>query len=517
VNYPVWYLPSIGGAIIIAFVAIVHVVVSHFAVGGGLWLVLTEKKAYREKKEFILEYVKKHTLFFMLLTMVFGSMTGVGIWFTISLISPDATSVLIHTFVFGWAIEWVFFVIEILTAFLYFYTFRKISEKTHLLIGWIYFLAALASLFVINAILSFMLTPGQWLETKSFWHGILNPTYLPSTVFRTFLSFALAGGYALLTAARKYKGAERSELVAYNGKWIFYSMLGMIPSLIWYFLSLPELTRQGLKGTSFIMVHSMYFLVIGLIIFLLLTLFFTLWKSKKLNFTWSLVVLISIFIFFSAFEFIREAGRKPFIIRNYMYSSGLKVADIEKLEGKSILNHSKWVQNKEINEHNILSAGEEIFMIQCYACHTLGFKNNILPGLKNWNEKRISTVLKNLKGITPFMPPFIGTEQERGALAKWLYSKAPKDGEFVKEGSLPLPAQGERIFKQQCSLCHEIDDPEGILPRLLQYQSIDEITNILGKLDSLNEDMPAFEGNDQEKKALAEYLFKLRAEEKKDD
>ena len=122
-------MPSIGGGIIIAFVAIVHVVVSHFAVGGGLWLVITEKKAYREKKDFILEYVKKHTLFFMLLTMVFGSMTGVGIWITISLVSPDATSHLIHTFVFGWAIEWVFFVVEIVTAFLYFYTFKKISEK----------------------------------------------------------------------------------------------------------------------------------------------------------------------------------------------------------------------------------------------------------------------------------------------------------------------------------------------------------------------------------------------------
>ena len=141
-NYPVWYIPAVGGPLIIALVAIVHVVVSHFAVGGGLWLVVTEKKAYKEKKEFILEYVKKHTLFFMLLTMVFGAMTGVGIWFTIALINPDATSALIHFFVFGWAIEWVFFVIEIVTAFLYFYTFKKIPGKTHLLIGWIYFIAA---------------------------------------------------------------------------------------------------------------------------------------------------------------------------------------------------------------------------------------------------------------------------------------------------------------------------------------------------------------------------------------
>ena len=88
-NYPVWYISTVGGPLVIALMAIVHVMVSHFAVGGGLWLVLTEKRARRLQKPFMLEYVKKHTLFFMLLTMVFGALTGVGIWFTISLAGPE--------------------------------------------------------------------------------------------------------------------------------------------------------------------------------------------------------------------------------------------------------------------------------------------------------------------------------------------------------------------------------------------------------------------------------------------
>jgi len=48
-NYPVWYVPAFGGGLLIAMVAIVHVFVSHFAVGGGLYLVLAERKALREK------------------------------------------------------------------------------------------------------------------------------------------------------------------------------------------------------------------------------------------------------------------------------------------------------------------------------------------------------------------------------------------------------------------------------------------------------------------------------------
>ena len=42
-NYPIWDVPLISGGIVIAIVAIVHVFISHFAVGGGLYLVLTER------------------------------------------------------------------------------------------------------------------------------------------------------------------------------------------------------------------------------------------------------------------------------------------------------------------------------------------------------------------------------------------------------------------------------------------------------------------------------------------
>ena len=102
-NYPVWQL-GIPGGLLIAFIAVIHVFVSHFAVGGGAYLVLTERKAYRENDPALLAYVREHSKFFALLTVVFGAVTGVGIWITIGLVSPEATSSLIHTFVWGWAI-----------------------------------------------------------------------------------------------------------------------------------------------------------------------------------------------------------------------------------------------------------------------------------------------------------------------------------------------------------------------------------------------------------------------------
>ena len=124
-NYPVWEIPILGGGLLVAIIATVHVYIAHFAVGGGLFLVLTEMKARRENDTGMLEYVQSHTKFFLLITMVIGALTGVGIWLVISVLHPSATSVLIHTFVFGWATEWVFFIIEIVSLLVYYFTFQK--------------------------------------------------------------------------------------------------------------------------------------------------------------------------------------------------------------------------------------------------------------------------------------------------------------------------------------------------------------------------------------------------------
>ena len=181
-NYPVWELQAAGGGLLIALVAVIHVYIAHFAVGGGLLLVLTEIKARRMGSQALLDYARHHTKFFLLLTMVGGGVTGVGIWFTIALLNPAATSVLIHTFVFGWAAEWVCFAGEIVALLVYYYGFDRLSAKDHLRVGWLYFIFAWLSLFWVNGIIDFMLTPGRFPETGNFWDGFFNPSMWPANI-----------------------------------------------------------------------------------------------------------------------------------------------------------------------------------------------------------------------------------------------------------------------------------------------------------------------------------------------
>jgi len=511
-NYPVWYLPTLGGGFLIALIAVTHVFVSHFAVGGGLFLIFAEKKGYKENDNGVLEYTKNHAKFFLLITMVFGSISGVGIWLIISLVQPAATSLLIHTFVFGWATEWVFFVIEIVAAFVYYYTFGKMDRKTHLKVGMVYFFAAWMSLFLIAGIIAFMLTPGNWVENPSFWTGFLNPSFIPSVFFRTFVSTMLAGSFGLLTASFVKDIDLKSKMSSFCGKWTLISLILALPTRLWYISTLPETAKSlalGKSPTIKIAFHyGFYAVVILMVIALLLAIIKPKFNYKPVAF----IAFICSFVFMGAFEYTREGARRPFVINKVMYSNGVLVKNMEKLNKEGFLVNAKWVQTKEINESSILKAGEEIFINQCYACHTLhGFNNDLVIRTKSMSFNALKGYLKKIHKIRVFMPPFIGTEKEMEALAAFIVKDLHgKEIIFEKKKSVN---KGKSLFEDNCSSCHEFDDINEYVKQL----SIDKIKTMLPKLSSFNEDMPDFEGTDDEINTLANFLLSSNTEEENVD
>ncbi len=114
-DYPIWNL-AMGGGVLIGIVSILHVWVSHFAIGGGLAIAVVETLAVRRGDRSLRDLAKRGSLMLILISTVFGAISGVGIWITIGLVQPAATSALIHNFVWGWAIEYAFFILEVATA-----------------------------------------------------------------------------------------------------------------------------------------------------------------------------------------------------------------------------------------------------------------------------------------------------------------------------------------------------------------------------------------------------------------
>lgn len=420
-NYPVWYLPDTGGSLLIAIIAIIHVVIAHLAVGGGLFLVLTEIKAYRSGNNAILDYVRSHTWFFLLLTMVLGGVTGVGIWFIISLVNPAGTSLLIHEFVFGWAIEWVFFICEIIALLIYHYRWEKMSRRNHLVAGWLYFIFAWLSLFIINGILGFMLTPGNWTETGSFWQGFFNPSFLPSLLFRTSIAIIIAGVFGLVTASFRKHKKIRDDIYRYCAKWMYFPLVVLALTGFYYttvispeaFNNVFHLNPEGKIFQKIIIDASI--ILFGLGLFTLIR--FPGWLQKV-----TVAVLVAItFAWMGGFEYLREIARKPYVIYNTMYSNGMTPDDIPKINKSGFLPAARWSKVNVVTEDNTMLAGAELFRLQCLSCHTVDGYNGVKNKINRLTERGIEAQLTGMGKINTYMPPFAGTDIEKKALASFMY------------------------------------------------------------------------------------------------
>ena len=272
-HYPWWHVPVLTSPMLIAAIAVVHVLVSHYAVGGGLFLAVEAAHAYRKRDRDYLAYLRRHAGFFVLLTVVFGAITGVGIWWTIGLASPLSTEVLIRTFVFGWATEWVFFVLELSAGFIFYYYWGRLPEKTHLTIGWIYALAAWISLVLITGITAFMLHPGDWIEpgSQNFWAAFFNPQFIPQTIARTGGALLLSSLYVYLHASLTIKEARLRDLIGSRSARpaLLGAIMVTVGGLGWFYY-LPESAAASLESAAVLTVLMVLIFALTGAVFLML-------------------------------------------------------------------------------------------------------------------------------------------------------------------------------------------------------------------------------------------------------
>lgn len=419
--YPLWNIPGLGGGMVIAAIAIFHVVIAHFAVGAGFLNVLTEQKARRTKDATLLLFVKDNSIFLIYLAFVAGAVSGVGIWLSIGLVSPEGTTFLIRLFLWVWAMEWLFFLVELASGYVYYFTWDRISARAHLVVGWIYAISAFMSLVLINGILTFMLTPGAWLQTGSLWDAWYNPSFLPSLCIRTVSALALAGIFVAMLASRtkKYDRAERTKIVAWGAR--FMLPLALMPIFaIWYFDRIPAAARDLAMGGAIAMTAMFAFGVITSFLVAVYAFFGMLKKARDINFETAALLAAIAFISTASMEFVREGIRKPYLITDIMYSNGILVVDVPRLNESGVLPNAKWVVPDTVKYSGLIAQGEALYRLECLRCHEVNGYNGMTPLVRDWNNTLIQTTLNHLDEIKGFMPPFIGSEAEKQALAEYL-------------------------------------------------------------------------------------------------
>jgi len=441
-DYPIWDL-SMGGGVLIALVAVTHVWVSHFAVGGGLAIAIVETLGVRRQDPALRNLARRSSLILILVSTVFGAISGVGIWVTIGLVQPAATSSLIHNFVWGWGAEWGFFILEVATALLYYATWDKVRPRTHLLLIWLYFFAAYMSLVIIQGIISFMLTPGNWVETRSFWDAIFNPTYFPGLVMRTGICVLLAGAYMMFAALREPDVAARAGLVRLMAGFQIGGGFVAYGGYRWWEWALPESVRAVFLGSSPLvaaLAAARGRVLWSLTAFMLLAAFA--WLLPRAQ-RWPVAALglLAAFSFFGAEERVREGGRKPFVIRDFMFSNGILISEIKDLNERGILTKAVWAARE--SDGSPVSMGRAVYRAECQACHTVDGYMSMRKLVAAPDADTLGLILEVLHGQCegytsgqntqhghvatqkldyPAMPPLVGTAQEIEALKAYLLS-----------------------------------------------------------------------------------------------
>ncbi|MEM6798733.1 MAG: cytochrome ubiquinol oxidase subunit I [Planctomycetota bacterium] len=421
--------PAMKG-MVIGGLGIFHVYLAQFAIGGGMlmtyfqWLGMQRDgpgaKAARG-------FVDGMFRVLVLISFITGALTGVAMWLTTIQVSPRTIGVMVDEFHWVWAIEWTFFCLEVAAGYAFYRWGPRLSDGARLTLLAAYSLAAWMSLFWINGILSWQLTPGGFLPGDaasggSVWAGFFNPTFWPSLLFRTVSSMATAALVAALVVnlAPGWSRSRRREVVRHA--FHFLTPMVLMPLLgIWFVAAMPADSRGWALGGSIAMT---LFFSIGVGASLLIGAYAaTIWLNRRLTVNGSTAALLVMlgFAATAGAEFVREGVRKPYTVRGALYSNAIAEGEVAKLREEGCTTQDPYPLRDGIDYANEqLRLGSKVFRVQCSVCHTWDGANGVAHLAETWTVGQLRQNLAQLQRTKPFMPPFAGTAAEAEALVQWI-------------------------------------------------------------------------------------------------
>lgn len=449
-DFPIFHLDFMGNRLLIAIIAILHVLINHsLAVGLAPLVTYLEYLGWKNKSHEMDHFASRVMFFGFVITTSLGAMTGVGIWLSASLVSPASIGSLIRVFFWAWFTEWLVFVTEVVLILIYFLTWKKSlrseeAKRKHIKFGIALSVFSWITMAIIVAILSFMMDPGSWNQTKSFTDAVINPVYLAQLGFRTPVAMFMAGTVVLfLTVIFTDKGSQlRLSVTKIISIWILSWSIWVVVGSIFYYSVIPVMMVNNLSVAVGTMEFSNWYdsllIVMGAGTLSVVAIALYALSGKKIPIVLSLIPVLISFSLLTVFERAREFIRKPFVIGNYMYSNMIRLDEYPLLQKEGILKHATYVKHNVVTDENISEAGKDIFLLTCSRCHTSHGINSVVSKFKTMygsaelNPEAMVAYIQGMHNARYFMPPFPGSEQEMKALVKYIQ----------KTNEYPIPTEG---------------------------------------------------------------------------
>ena len=428
-TYPVNdFGPAMRGMVIGA-VGILHVFLAQFAIGGGFVLTYFQWMAGRgvpDARRFLDSFFK----YLVLVSFVTGAMTGVAMWLTTIQVSPRTIGLMVDEFHWIWAAEWCCFTVEIVAGYMFLRWGQRLPDRVRLRLLVTYSSASFLSLFWVNGILSWQLTPGSWLTSGDIWAGFFNPSFWPSLFYRTAVSSTLGALAAIAVInTMDVSRAERHALIARASR-LLVPMAAMPVLGLWYVAVIPADSRAWITGGS---VAMSMFLALAAGASLLIGAYALIgiwWRHLYVSGATVALLLALAFGATAAGEFVREGARKPYTIRQVLFSNSITPAEVVRLRRDGSVTDDPYPLRDAVRYPNAqLVLGARVVRAQCSACHTMKGANALVHLGGGWSMDQLRLNIAKLQLTKAFMPPFAGPAIEVEAVAQlvaWEAAGAPR-------------------------------------------------------------------------------------------
>jgi cytochrome d ubiquinol oxidase subunit I len=442
--YPVNDFGPVMKGLVIGGLGIFHVFLAQFAIGGGLLLCYFQWLAHTRRLPEARRLVSSYFKVIVLVSFVMGALTGVGMWFTSIQLSPRTIGLMVDEFHWLWATEWTFFCVEIAAGYAFYRYYERLTDRTRMALLVTYTFAGWMSLFWINGILSWQLTPGHWIAAHNVWAGFFNPSFWPSLFYRTISSMTIAALVACVVINALPNTREEKTRLINHAAHLLWPVVLMPVFGLWYVATMPADSRSWILGGSIAMTLFLNLTVGASAIIGLYAVAGLLRKKLYINGATAAVLTALAFGATAGGEFVREGSRKPYTVRDVLYSNSLTPAEVTRLRETGSVHEDPYpilLASKIPNAQ--IETGAKVFRAQCSICHTPTGVNGLTHLASSWSTDQKRMNIAKLQLTKTFMPPFAGPPEELEALVQyieWVGAGEPANWPLSQD-----PAVRERI------------------------------------------------------------------------
>jgi mono/diheme cytochrome c family protein len=190
---------------------------------------------------------------------------------------------------------------------------------------------------------------------------------------------------------------------------------------LWFLATIPDDSRSWLLGGSVAMTMFLTVAVGASTLLGLYAVIAMMWQRVVIAKATAALLLALAFAATAAGEFVREGARKPYTIRQTLYSNAISPEQVAGLRAIGAVADDPYpLPDQDRIPTPELVRGAKVFRRLCAVCHTVDGVNGVGHLTASWDDDQLRMNIAKLQLTKPFMPPFAGNAEDVDALVRWL-------------------------------------------------------------------------------------------------